>query len=337
MKSGRDLGVAMIPMTNPASTPSTDANPSRPLRLPGLKIIPGPLRRRLQRQAITVLSHDGRGANYDAPLGDAGLFGPASAVWKVHADFPSMMAGGLAALMLQALHPLALAGVWQHSDFRNDMLGRLRRTVSFVGRTTYAPTVPARDAIARVRRIHDRVHGTAPDGRPYDANDPHLLTWVHCAEAWCFLQAYQRYCQRIPPTAQDRYLDEFRVIAERLGAEKVPASRAALAAFFDQVQPELACDAHTRAIMDILGRLRLPIPLPGLSRNLFLGAAAALLPPWALQLYSRSAAQQGRDRCAALALQWLAPSMRDAMARGGLAWRACRRVGADYEALFRWR
>lgn len=310
--------------------------PRQHLELPGVRLVPAPLRRRLQRQALAVLSHEGRGANYDAPRGDAGLFGPDSVVWKIHADFPSMMAGGLAALMLQTLHPLALAGVWDHSDFRNDLLGRLRRTVAFVARTTYAPTAPAQEAIARVRRIHDRVHGTAPDGRPYSANDPELLTWVHCAESWCFLQAYQRYCLPLPAWASDRYLDEFRRVAEGLGAREVPASMAELQSFFGRVQDELVFDERVRAITDILAGIALPVPLPGLSRNLFLGAAAALLPDWALRLHGRSAAQQRRDRLAATALRALAPSIRDAMARGGLAWRACRRMDADYAALFRW-
>lgn len=320
-------------------TPSRQrAKPAREstLRLPGVRLVPAPLRRRLQRQALAVLSHDGRGANYDAPLGDPGLFGPDSVVWKVHADFPSMMAGGLAALMLQALHPLALAGVWDHSDFRSDLLGRLRRTVAFVGRTTYAPTGPAQDAIDRVRRVHDRVHGTAADGRPYSANDPHLLNWVHCAESWCFLQAYARYCQPLPAWARDRYLDEFRLVAERLGARDVPASMAALQAFFGRVQGELAFDVRTQTVMDVLASIQLPIPLPGLSRNLFLGASMALLPDWALRLHGRSMAQQRRDRLAAASLRALAPSIRDAMSRGGLAWRACRRMGVDHAALFHW-
>lgn len=317
------------------------ASPGRPARgaeppLPGLKLVPAPLRRHLQRQALAVISHDGRGANYDAPLGDPGLFGPDSVVWKVHADFPSMMAGGLAALMLQALHPLALAGVWDHSNFRADLLGRLRRTVAFVGRTTYAPTEPAQDAIARVRRVHDRVQGTAADGRPYSANDPHLLTWVHCAESWCFLQAYERYCLPLPAWARDRYLDEFRLVAEGLGATGVPTSMAELQLFFGNILGELAFEARTQTVMDTLATMELPVPLPGLSRNLFLGAAMVLLPDWALRLHGRGAARQRRDRLAAASLKALAPSIRDAMSRGGLAWRACRRTGTSYADLFRW-
>lgn len=311
--------------------------PGADLHLPGLKILPRPLRRQLRRQVLAVMSRHAQAADYDNPPGDPGLFGPGSVTWKVHADFTSMMVGGLAALMVQMLHPLALAGVWDHSTFRVDALGRLRNTAAFVGRTTYAPREAAEAAIGRVRQIHHHVIGTAPDGRPYSADDSHLLTWVHCAECWGFLAAYQAYCKvRIPLESQDRYLQEMAQIAEALGARDVPKSRAELEAFFVAVRPELAADDRVREVMRVLQTMRLPIPLAGFSRNVFLGAAAALLPAWALDLLERSPLQRGLDRAASCAVQLAAPSIRDAMAQGGLAWRACRRMGADYAALFRW-
>src|SRR6478735_10962425 len=103
--------------------------------------------------------HDG--IDYTQPPGDAGLFGPDSATWRVHADFPGMLSGGLCALMLQVLHPLALAGVWDHSNFRADLVGRLRRTTTFVAGTTYAARADAEQLIARVARIHTQVRGEA--------------------------------------------------------------------------------------------------------------------------------------------------------------------------------
>ncbi|MGH8145320.1 MAG: oxygenase MpaB family protein [Rhodanobacteraceae bacterium] len=307
------------------------------LRLPGIKVVPAPARRLLHRQVLAVLSHDGPAPDYDTPEGDPGLFGPDSVTWKIHADFPSMMAGGLASLILQALHPLALAGVWDHSAFRTDTLGRLRNTTAFVGRTTYAPRAPAEAAIERVRAIHRSVRGTAEDGRPYSADDPHLLNWVHCAGCWCFLRAYERYCHApVPRAMQDRYLEEMARIAEALGAPDVPRSTTDVDAFFAQVRSELVFDARTRETLRVLGAIRLPIPFAGFSRDLFLGSAAVLLPSWALDLMERSSLQRWRNRGAARALQLLAPSVRDAMAEGGLAWRACRRTGADYTALYQW-
>lgn len=307
------------------------------LRLPGVKLLPRPLRQRLRREVLAVLSRDAPAPDYDAPLGDPGLFGPTSMTWKLHAEFPSMLVGGLAALMLQALHPLALAGVWDHSTFRTNTLGRLRNTTAFVGRTTYAPRAAAEAAIEHVRVIHHAVRGTAPDGRRYSADDPHLLVWVHCAECWGFMAAYERYCHaRIPLAAKDQYLAEMAQVAVALGAREVPQSLSALQTFFGAVRPELVFDARTAGTMAVLQSLRLPIPLAGLSRDVFLGAAAALLPDWALDLLQRSRATRWRDRANAAALRLLAPSIRDAMAEGGLAWRACRRTGADYGALFHW-
>ncbi len=312
------------------------AQPRRP-RLPGVNLLPPVARRHLRRQVLAVLSREAPAPDYDAPLGDPGLFGPDSVTWKIHADFPSMMAGGLASLMLQALHPLALAGVWDHSAFRSDTLGRLRNTTAFVGRTTYAPRAPAEAAIERVRVIHRTVRGSAPDGRAYSADDPHLLTWVHCAGCWCFLRAYERYCHApIPPAMQHRYVAEMGRIAEALGARGVPTSVSGLDDFFVQVRPDLAFDARTHETLRVLGSIRLPIPFAGFSRDVFMGAATALLPPWALDLMGRTGLQRLRDRAAARALRCIAPSVRDAMAEGGLAWRACRRTGADYAALFRW-
>lgn len=305
--------------------------------LPGVKMLPRPVRRMLRREVLAVLSHDGPSPDYDAPPGDPGLFGPDSVTWKIHADFPSMMVGGLASLMLQALHPLALAGVWDHSTFRTNTLGRLRNTTAFVGRTTYAPRAPAEAAIERVRNIHHAVRGTTPDGRAYSADDPHLLVWVHCAECWSFLRAYETYCRvRIPRAMQDQYLVEMAQIAAALGARAVPKSTDELDAFFANIRLELVCDGRARETLQILGTLRLPIPFASVSRNVFLGAAAALLPDWALGLIGRSWRERLRDRAAASAMRLFAPSIRDAMAEGGLARRACRRTGANYEGLFRW-
>lgn len=307
------------------------------LKLPGFKILPGPVRERLRDWVINVLSRDAPAPDYDLPKGDPGLFGPDSVTWKIHADFPSMMAGGLGALMLQSLHPLALSGVWDHSDFRGEMLARLRGTIAFVARTTYAPRATAEQAIARVREIHQQVHGTAADGRPYSAEDPRLLTWVHCAEAWCFLQGYKTYCLRhVPVSMQDRYLKETARVAEALGARDVPTSLAEMDAYFQVVRPELVHDARTREVLGALEAIRLPIPMQGVGRGLFLGAGAALLPAWALELMGKTWRQRISNRAAEQSLKLIAPSIRDAMAEGGLAWRACARTGANYADLFSW-
>lgn len=320
-----------------AATPALRTQRRQRLDLPGVKWIPAPARALLRREVLAVLRHDGPTPDYDFPKGDPGLFGPDSVTWKIHADFPAMMAGGLAALVLQSLHPLALAGVWDHSDFRRHTLKRLRNTIAFIARTTYAPRAAAEAAIARVRRIHAAVVGVAPDGRAYRADDPHLLAWVHAAECWCFLRAYALYCHGpLPRALQDRYVAEMARVTEGLGGRDLPRSLAELDAFIEAVRSELACDARTLEVLRVLHAVRLPLPFADLGRELFFGAGAAVLPDWALQLLHHSFMDRARDRVAAHALRFVAPSIRAAMAEGGLAWRACRRTGADYAALFRW-
>jgi uncharacterized protein (DUF2236 family) len=283
---------------------------------------------------VGVLQRDGGvPIDYDQPLGDAGLFGPQSVTWRVHADFPGMMAGGVAALMLQTLHPLALAGVWDHSSFRTDILGRLRRTTAFVAGTTYAPSGEAERLIALVRGIHRRVRGTAPGGQRYSAMNPALLTWVHCTEVASFLAGYRFYCGvEMPAPLVDRYLAETAVVARALGARKVPETGAALQAYFAAVQPQLEYSARSRAVLEALADIHLPIPFAEPARGLFLGAGAAVLPVWGLERLGFSRLQRARHQVAARLLRQMAPLLRAAL-REGVAARACRRMGVSSTAL----
>ncbi|KJS26334.1 MAG: histidine kinase, partial [Pseudomonas sp. BRH_c35] len=181
------------------------------------------IRRHIETRVLSLTGLAIGGVDYENPPGDPGLFGPESVCWRVHGDFTSMMVGGISALLLQALHPLALSGVWDHSNFREDLLGRLRRTGQFISATTFGSHADADRLIERVKRIHAGVSGTAPDGRPYAASDPDLLTWVHVAEVSSFLKSHLRYLNPdLPAAEQDRYYAEVALIAERLGAGDVP-------------------------------------------------------------------------------------------------------------------
>ncbi len=176
---------------------------------------------------------------YTEPLGDPGLFGPESVTWRIHAD-AAMLIGGVSAVILQTLHPLAMAGVADHSEWRQRPFQRLSRTSSFVTATTYGSTPVAERIIDVVRAVHERVVGVAPDGRRYRANDPALLGWIHAAEVSSFLSAHRRYSLLpVSPADQDRYCDEMRVVGVRLGATDLPASRAEMASYFESVRPEL--------------------------------------------------------------------------------------------------
>jgi uncharacterized protein (DUF2236 family) len=290
---------------------------------------------RIRHWVLSAFPRGHSGIDYDTPQGDHGLFGPDSVTWRIHSDFPGMLAGGLSALMLQALHPMALAGVWDHSNFRDDLVGRLRRTTNFVAGTTYAGEAEARRLIARVAAIHGRIRGSTGDGRAYAASDPALLTWVHVTEAHGFLQGYRRYCRDdLPAGVADRYYDEARRVAEALGARDVPGSVEEVRGYFAAVRDELRYDARSREVLEVLSRIRLPVPAAGASRSLFLGAGAALLPEWALAMLARTPLQRLADRAASRALASIAPMFRTALA-DGVAQRACRRVGVDPAALQR--
>lgn len=303
---------------------------------PDLTALAAPATARIRRWVLGVFPRGQDGIDYEHPVGDPGLFGPDSATWRVHADFPGMLSGGLCALMLQVLHPLALAGVWDHSNFRTDLVGRLRRTTSFVAGTTYAARADAEALIARVARIHASVRGHTADGRAYSADDPALLTWVHVTEAYGFLEGYRRFTRtRLPEDAADRYYDEVRRIAERLGARDVPASQAEVEGYFARTQGELRFDARSREVLDVLARIRLPVPLAGVGRDVFLGAGAALLPGWAQAMLARTAVQRVQARASARMLLALAPLFRAALP-DGIAPRACRRVGVAPGTLTHW-
>ncbi len=216
--------------------------------------------------------------------GEAGWFGPESTTWRVHAD-TSMFVGGIAALMLQALHPLTMAGVADHSDFRTDPLGRLRRTADFVGATAYGTVEQAEQACARVCRVHTKVAGTTPDGRPYSAEDPELLDWVHVAEFATFAAAHRRFGAD-PMTAEelDRYVGEVARVAVELGDPAPPRSWDELDAALDWHRPQLAVGEQARGAWRFLDEARLaPAVLPAY-RLLFAGAIACL-PPFARRLW----------------------------------------------------
>ena len=225
------------------------------------------------------------------PDGDPGLFGAGSETWRIHQDFSAMLIGGVASLLTQMLHPGALAGVWDHSNWRDDPHGRLGRTARFVGVTTYGGTAQAEQAIATVRRIHDRVAGTLPDGTAYAATDPALLRWVHVAEVDAFLRAHVRYREPgMPGTRQDRYLGEMADLARRMGAGEVPATRRDVAAYFRAMRPTLRHDERTRDVAAALmaqagGDAVAAKSITGGLGQVVMQAGVELMHPWAAAMH----------------------------------------------------
>ena len=202
-------------------------------------------------------------------------------IQQVHAD-ASMFVGGLRALLLQSLHPLAMAGVAQHSDYRGDPWGRLQRTSAFLAVTTFGTADDAQRAVDKVRGIHRRVHGVARDGRPYRAGDPHLLEWVHIAEIDSFLLAHQLYgANPLDQDGRDGYVADTARVAGALGVIDPPRTEAELRARLDAYRPELRSTAEAREAARFL--LVTP-PLPLLARapyGLIAATSISMLPAWA--------------------------------------------------------
>ena len=244
-----------------------------------------PVRRALVRQVRATFNDQAKGEK-PVPASDEALFPRGSVIRRVHGDVTSMMVGGIAALLTQMLHPQALAGVWDHSDVHEDMLGRLRRTARFIATTTYAHRDKAEAAIARVNAIHEQVSGTLPDGTEYRATDPWLLAWVHVAGAVNFLDAWRRYAEpRMSRSDEDRYFAESGEIARMLNANPVPRTRAEAERLIADFRGELRADDRTRAFRDLV----LKAPAPSLSEApvqlLLMNAAVDLMPPFAREMH----------------------------------------------------
>jgi uncharacterized protein (DUF2236 family) len=200
---------------------------------------------------------------------------------RVHAD-ASMFVGGLRALLLQSLHPLAMAGVAQHSDYKGDPWGRLQRTSTFLAVTTFGTATDAKRAVNRVRGIHRRVHGQAPDGREYRAEDPHLLEWVHIAEVDSFLLAHQLYgANPLDQEGRDGYVADTARVATALGVPDPPRTEAELAERIAAYRSELR---STEAAREAARFLLITPPLPLLARapyGVLAATSVSMLPPWA--------------------------------------------------------
>ncbi|WP_338569972.1 oxygenase MpaB family protein [Erwinia billingiae] len=285
-------------------------------------------RDRIQQQVFRLNGLAMNEFDLSTPAGDPGLYGPDSVIWRVHGDFSSMLCGGISALLMQMLHPLALAGVWDHSTFRSDMMGRLRRTSQFIAVTTFGNTVDAHTLIERVRRIHLQVTGVDAQGVEYAASDPRLLTWVHVAETSRFLASHVRYKNpQLSLAEQDRYYAEAAVVAEALGAEQVPKSVEDVEAYLLAMQPQLRCDERTREVLSILMNAPAPSWQARPAMKAMLMAGIELLPEWTQQQFGFRFSPL-RRRLIRLRINLLAKALRWSIRRGAYQ-RAMQRMGRE--------
>jgi uncharacterized protein (DUF2236 family) len=223
---------------------------------------------------------------------DPGLLGPDSVTWHMHAD-PAMWIAGITSLYLQALHPRAVAGVVQNSNFQEDPLGRLARTANFVAVSTYGPKDEVAEAAAKVRGIHRSLRAKdSRTGETFRIDDPELLRWVHCAEVSSFLAVTRTAGYPLTDRQAEKYLDEQRQTATLVGlhAEDVPGSQAQMRAYFADMRSELARTAETDIVYRFLHwpPLRLPLRLGRPVYTTLIGHLAySLLPSWGIDLYGR--------------------------------------------------
>ncbi|WP_421117920.1 oxygenase MpaB family protein [Aquihabitans daechungensis] len=243
-------------------------------------VIAGPI-----HQAMSALGPGPGSRPVDAgEMGDPGWFGPDSVAWRVHSD-PSLLVAGIAAFTLQALHPLAMAGVAEHSSFSDDFMGRTRRTGEFVQGVIYGSTARAERLCRMVRKVHEPVVGIAPDGRPYAANDPELLDWVHIAEYLAIAAANRRFGLH-PMTRDelDQYIAEVAVVGEATGVENPPRSWDEIQRSLDRHRPNLAVAEYAAAGLAFLDDPPvIPAPAKPVWRSMWAGAKVCL-PPVARRL-----------------------------------------------------
>jgi uncharacterized protein (DUF2236 family) len=201
-------------------------------------------------------------------MGDIGLFGPGTVVWRVNREGVLLVGGG-AALILQAAHPLVAAAVAEHSIYREDPWGRLYRTLDLTTKVIFGDRCSADVAARRIRAAHSRVRGVTgenggryPTGTPYRANDPELLMWVHATLVRTALDVYQRYVGALTIAEQRLYYDEQKTLAEMFGVprERMPETFADFNLYFNDTleSDRIAVTAALRDVVDATLRPDLP-------------------------------------------------------------------------------
>ena len=273
-----------------------------------------PLRNAILQQ-VRAAFNQGKVPENHTPPSDEALFVKDSPIRMVHADVTGMMIGGIRGLFLQMLHPAALQGVLDYSNFRKDAEGRFHRTAQFISVTTFGHRERAQEAIERVNRIHTKITGTLPDGTPYSATDPRTLAWVHIAEASSFLEGYLRHARPDMPRAQqDEYYAQMAVIGRALHADPVPTNVTEANAILREFRQELTTSKEAREIAQFVLAIR-PRGFPAALQQAIGAEAVLLLPPFARSMLGLS--RPGLAAFPARATTWgLGKTLRWAMRQG---------------------
>lgn len=247
----------------------------------------------LQRAVVSNLEaisgrHDDP-AVYGGPPGDPGLCGPGSVSWRINGDLASVAHAGTSAIIMELLHPSVMAGVEEHSSYREDPFRRARTTLGYVLTTTFGNTEAATALIDQVRHIHGFIKGTRPDGVSYEAADPRLLTWVHLCIPWMILRCYERYHAPLTMAEKDQYLEEQAVIGRMGGGCDVPESMTELEAYVDTMRPQLAVTEQTLEFFEFMMTTKVlpkgtPPSLDRVLHAFFLYAGMSIAPDWARRM-----------------------------------------------------
>jgi uncharacterized protein (DUF2236 family) len=247
------------------------------------------VRRKIREQIEEVGGRHDEPAIYDGPAGDPGLAGgPDSISWEINGDIASVSAAGMAAIIMEVLHPSVMAGVFEQSTYDTEPLRRAQNTLGYVLRTTFGNTEAATSVILRVKNIHGHINGVRPDGVEYRALDPELIAWVHTCIPWAIMEAFDRYCRPLTVEERNRYLAEQAPIGRLGGAEWVPETMAELEDYVERMRPLMSVNEQTRRFIDFLagdsdGPFRCT-PRQQLERRLGISASMSLMPTWARHL-----------------------------------------------------
>jgi uncharacterized protein (DUF2236 family) len=256
------------------------------------------LKQRIVEDHVRQIGRHDQPQIFGDPAGDPGLTGPGSMSWEIHSDVAAIAIGGVAAIVMEILHPSVMAGVQDLSNYREQPYRRGKTTYGYVVTTTFGNTKAAERLIAAVRRMHGQVNGVRPDGVPYQALDPELIGWVHTCIPWAVMCAYERFNRPLSDGERSRYLAEQAVIGRMGGAADIPETAAELAEYVEEIRPKLAVNEQTREFFDFLMTAPFGVHLPGpLSRPMKrfqIESGMSLMPEWARRLagFEHSGLQQ---------------------------------------------
>ena len=273
-----------------------------------------------------------RAVDFAAPAGAPALFAPDSVTWRVMKNPVALLVGGVAAVILELAEPRVRTGVWEHTAFRGDPLRRIRRTGYATMVTIYGPAETAKELIARVVRMHDRVEGATPAGARYRANDVELLNWVQATAAFGFFEAYHRFARPLSIDHRNALHAEGAGPTSLYGAAGAPRSVAEMDALFAAMAPKLERSDIVFEFLDIMRRAPI-LPVPFL-QSLVVHGAVEITPAWARDILGLGPAYGLKGRGASV-LRMLGALGEKIVLEDAPPAQACARLGLPANYLYR--